>query len=120
EAAFTIRNSGPQTSGPITIVSTRADFAIRSDCISGATTLAPNDSCLVRVTFSPQLAGARSGTVNFSANPGGSGRVAVSGAGACTAGGRGGGNGTCVPIPMCASGHHNEGTGNCRVNTSCP
>jgi hypothetical protein len=90
-ASFTIKNTGAQTSGVIALVSNSAEFASQGgsvgDCVSGVTTLAASESCMVRIVFTPAAAGDRSGTIAFSAAPGGSGSVSVTGVGivTCTA-----------------------------------
>jgi hypothetical protein len=100
--SFTILNAGQQTSGAITVTSDNADFAVQTggalDCVSGKTTLAPNTACTVRLMFSPKLGGARTGTVTFSATPGGSAGVSVSGTGVCPVDQPNDGTGRCVPM----------------------
>ena len=85
EASFSITNAGQQTSGSITLASSSAEFVVQTglpgDCVSGTTALAGDATCVVRIVFSPQEAGARSGTIGFSAAPGGGGGVSVSGSG---------------------------------------
>lgn len=119
--SFTISNTGPRNSGPLTVSSNVADFVVQSgdpaDCT--AAPISASGSCTVRVVFTPTTVGARSGTISFSAVPGGGGSVAVSGS-ACAAGTHDGGDGTCVAQYTCASGYHNGGTGKCVINVSCP
>jgi hypothetical protein len=124
EASFTITNIGQQTSGAVTVASDSSEFVVQSgglgDCVSGVTALATNTSCTVRVVFSPKLAGARTGSVSFSATPGGSAGVGTSGTGVCGSGLHDGGVGFCTSVGACTSGYHNDGTGSCVVNLSCP
>ena len=100
--SFTIMNTGQRTSGAITVSPDNAEFAVQSgsagDCLSGSTALAGNAACTVRVVFSPTLAGARTGTVTFSATPGGSASVSMSGTGVCPADQLDDGTGACVPM----------------------
>src|SRR5262249_28800365 len=74
---FQVTNQGDSTSGGLSIglvSGDTADFAIvapvSGDCTAGAT-LAGHASCLVRVRFAPQSAGAKGATLRVSATPGG-------------------------------------------------
>jgi len=100
--SFMLTNSGQQASGAITVTSDSSDFVVQTggalDCVSTKTILAPNASCTVRVVFSPKLPVARTGTVTFSATPGGSGPVNISGTGVCPADQQQNDAGTCVPL----------------------
>ena len=59
-----------------------ADFALANACPAPPATLAPGDSCLVTVSFSPAAEGARSAALTVSDNaPGSPHSVALSGAG---------------------------------------
>jgi hypothetical protein len=84
-ATFAITNSGEETSGAIAVASSSTEFATQSgapgDCFSSTTTLAASASCAVRIVFTPTAVGDRSETVTFSATPGGSGSVNVTGSG---------------------------------------
>jgi hypothetical protein len=74
---ITLTNAG---TAPVTVsnVTVSGDFAISNGC----TTLNPNSSCNVGVTFTPTVAGNRTGTVTITDNAPGSPRsVAVSGKG---------------------------------------
>lgn len=90
--SFTITNTGQQPSGGITVGSSSPIFAIQTgvagDCAPGAT-LGGNASCTVHIVFKPTAVGSYSETITFSASPGGSGSVGVTGTGAlprCTLG----------------------------------
>ena len=99
--SFAITNTGQQTSGAITVKSDNTDFVVQTggafDCVSGKTTLAPGTACTVHIVFSPKLAIAVTGSVAFSATPGGSSGVSVSGTSACSSDYLRDGTGTCVP-----------------------
>ena len=99
---FTISNTGQDSSGAITLTSNSSDFVIQSglvgDCVSGMTTLAAGASCNVSIVFTPAALGARSGTVTFTATPGGSGSVSLSGTCSCPVDTLANTTGTCVPI----------------------
>jgi sugar lactone lactonase YvrE len=81
---FTLSNLGQAASGIITLA-TDGDFVIlddwNGDCVSGRTSLAGRASCTVRLAFTPRATGDRSGTLTFSAAPGGAGRVSLTGSG---------------------------------------
>jgi len=83
--AFTITNTGQQTSGDITVNSSSTQFAIETgatgDCVSDISTLAQNSGCTVRIVFTPTAVGSYSGTITYSASPGGGGTVNVTGSG---------------------------------------
>ena len=100
--SFTISNNGQDTSGAITMTPSSSEFAIQSglasDCVSGVTALTGGSSCTVRIVFTPAALGARTGTVTFTATPGGSGSVNLSGAGGCPVDTLASGTGTCVPV----------------------
>jgi hypothetical protein len=80
---FTITNTGQQISGAIELALLSApDFAIQSgvgDCVSSVTSLAAGATCTVHLVFVPIVSGVRAGTVSFSATPGGSGSIYLSG-----------------------------------------
>ena len=92
-ASFTITNTGQAPSGVIALAASSAEFVIQTgvtgDCVSGVTTLAASASCTVRVVYTPAAVASRSENITFSATPGGSGSVGVTG--------------TCV-LPSCTLG----------------
>jgi hypothetical protein len=73
---FVVTNTGQQPSSALTIALSGTDFHLVAptglDCVSGTTTLAPNASCTVRVTFTPTAAVSRTATLSVSATTGGS------------------------------------------------
>jgi copper(I)-binding protein len=88
--SFTITNNGQQASGLLAVASSSGLFVIQTgangDCGSS---LAGNDSCTVRIVFTPTAVGGSSETITFSGTPGGSGSVSVTGSGvlpSCTLG----------------------------------
>jgi hypothetical protein len=101
ESAVMLVNIGQEASGLLTLAVDNSEFAIAAaapgDCISGATILRPSDSCAVRVTITPAGTRARTGRLSFSASPGGSGIVSLSGTGTCAADTMPDGSGQCVP-----------------------
>jgi hypothetical protein len=118
--SFAITNTGQQTSGAITVRSDSADFVVQTggafDCVSGNTSLAPNTACTVHIVFSPKRGGPRTGTVTFSATPGGSAGISISGVGICPVGSPDDGTGTCVPwsdAGVCPADSPDDGTGTC-------
>jgi Abnormal spindle-like microcephaly-assoc'd, ASPM-SPD-2-Hydin/Beta-propeller repeat len=66
-----VTNSG---TGPLTINSITAsgDFAQTNNCPSSPTTLPASGTCTINVTFAPTAVGARTGTLTFAYNAGGS------------------------------------------------
>ena len=74
-------NEGVQASGPVTAVVSGAnagDFTVDS---SGCTTLAVQQSCQIKVHFSPGAVGDRAATLTISGNPGGTTAVTLHGTG---------------------------------------
>ena len=86
---FVVTNTGQQASSALTIALQGTDFRLVTptglDCVSlpasNATTLAPNGSCTVRVTFTPTAAVLRTGTLSVSAATGGAEMLALRGTG---------------------------------------
>lgn len=82
--SLTISNTGQSASGALSLNSSSEAFVIRTggngDCVSDQT-LAAGASCTVAIVFVPSASDARSGTLTYSASPGGSGSVALSGSG---------------------------------------
>jgi sugar lactone lactonase YvrE len=82
--SLTISNTGQSASGALSLNSSSEAFVIRTggngDCVSDQT-LAAGASCTVAIVFAPSASDARSGTLTYSASPGGSGSIALSGSG---------------------------------------
>jgi hypothetical protein len=82
-ASFTLTNNGQQPSGVISLDASSAEFILQTgvtgDCITGATTLAANASCIVRVVYTPTAVATSAENITFSATPGGTGSVGVTG-----------------------------------------
>jgi hypothetical protein len=101
EGAVMLVNIGQEASGILTFSTDNTEFAIAGgatgDCSSGATILRPSESCAIRVTLTPAGTGARTGTLSFSAPPGDSGVVRLSGTGTCAADTIPDESGQCVP-----------------------
>jgi photosystem II stability/assembly factor-like uncharacterized protein len=89
ESAVMLVNIGQEASGKLSFAVDNSEFAIAAaatgDCSSGATILRPSESCAIRVTLTPAGTGARTGTLSFSAPPGDSSVVRLSGTGTCAA-----------------------------------
>src|SRR5207245_9947012 len=62
--AVTLTNSGPGTLG-ITSIAASGDYAQTNNC---GTSLAVNASCTINVTFTPTVAGTRTGTLTVTDN----------------------------------------------------
>lgn len=81
--SYVLTNSGQQSSGIISLASSSGEFAILNDaagdCVSGVSTLGAGESCSVRIVYTPSAAASRAETVTFSATPGGSGSVSLTG-----------------------------------------
>jgi hypothetical protein len=82
---FTVTNTGQQTSAALTVASSSGAFVVQSgtsgDCVSGVTTLAPQDSCSVRVVFQPSVTGDVSAEITVAETGGKDAKVSVSGTG---------------------------------------
>src|SRR5438132_446967 len=85
---FTVTNIGAATSGVVTFSTgggNAADFVAvtgaTDGCTSGTTTLIPNDSCTIDVTFDPSAGGNRNTNLNASASPGGNVYASLTGTG---------------------------------------
>ena len=93
-------NIGQEASGILTFSIDSSEFAIAGgatgDCISDASILRPGDSCAIRVALTPASTGARTAKLSFSASPGGSGEVSLSGTGACAVDSLPDGTGQCA------------------------
>jgi len=81
-ATFTVSNTGSAPTGALSISIAGADptsFILTSNSCGG--TLAPAATCSVSISFRPTSRGARTATLSFSAAPGGSAAIALSGTG---------------------------------------
>jgi hypothetical protein len=78
----TVTNDGQTGSGPLgaTSITPNNEFAVVTDGCNG-TMLAPGGSCIVKVVFSPSMAGTRSAMASVSATPGGTATATLTGTG---------------------------------------
>jgi hypothetical protein len=83
--SLTLSNTGQQTSGVITLASSHGEFTLQTDaagdCITGVSTLGAGESCTVRIVYTPSDFASRAEVITFSATPGGSGSVSLTGEG---------------------------------------
>ena len=80
--SIVVSNTGPGTSGAVTVSLSGADSAsFGIDTNACTATLSPGQTCTVAVHFSPASAGTRSTSLTFGANPGGLASVALTGKG---------------------------------------
>lgn len=78
----TVTNNGDQLSGPLSVSMTTADFVVvpsTGDCRNFA--MPGLTSCSLRIAFSPQASGARSGALNVGGVPGGTVTTTLTGTG---------------------------------------
>lgn len=78
---FTVTNSGGSATGALatTIVGTTDFHIVTNGC--AAVTLSPAGTCALTVAFGPASAGAKSGTLQVTANPGGTATASLTGTG---------------------------------------
>ncbi len=87
DLTLTVSNTaGAATSGAVSVTLAGADaaqFALGTTgtCVSGTTTLAAGQTCAVIVTFKPTTSGAKSASLQITADPGGTATAALSGTG---------------------------------------